>query len=107
MKRAIRPRRMSGLPAVPSVFDPMFDASLLPRSIWGEETLRGIPSDMYEEDGFYLRESRYGRVERRMLLPHDVDADAAVAEFKDGVLILTLPILEADARHEIELHGRE
>lgn len=148
MKRAIRRRRMGDLPALPDPFDRLFDESLLPRSLWGEETLRGIPLDMYEEGGaivvraavpglkrddlhvevlgdelriwgerkdetereeedYYLRENRYGRVERRMLLPHDVDADAAAAEFEDGVLTLTLPILEGDARHEIEIHDKE
>lgn len=148
MKRAIRPRRMSDLPALPAMFDRMFDESLLPRSVWGEEILQGIPVDMYEEEGaivvraavpglkredlhvevsgdqlriwgerkdetereeedYYLRENRYGRVERRMLLPHDVDAEAAEAAFEDGVLMLTLPILEGDARHEIEIHGKE
>ena len=107
MKRAIRPLRMSDLPAVPDVFDRLMGESLLPRSFWGEETLRGIPVDMYEEEDFYLRENRYGRVERRLLLPHDVDADGAVAEFEDGVLMLTLPILDGDARHEIAIQGKE
>lgn len=70
------------------VFDRVFDESLLPRSIWGEETLRGIPVDMYEEEGAIV-------------------VRAVEADFEDGVLRLTLPILERDARHEIEIHGEQ
>lgn len=36
-----------------------------------------------------------------------MNAEAAETAFEDGVPMLTLPILEGDARHEIEIHGSE
>ena len=44
-----------------------------------------------DEDSYYLREHRYGRFERRVMLPQSVSTDDARAEFDDGVLTLTLP----------------
>ena len=43
------------------------------------------------EDGYVLRERSVGRVERALPLPEGVDADAAQANFKRGVLTLTIP----------------
>jgi len=40
---------------------------------------------------FLVREQRYGVFERTLRLPAPVDAAAAQAEFKDGVLRITLP----------------
>lgn len=42
------------------------------------------------EQGFMLSERRYGRFERQVTLPADVDPEAIKAQFKDGVLTLTL-----------------
>ncbi|HYZ63934.1 MAG TPA: Hsp20/alpha crystallin family protein [Acetobacteraceae bacterium] len=44
-----------------------------------------------ERDGFILRERSIGRVERTLPLPDGVDADAAQASFKNGVLTVTIP----------------
>jgi HSP20 family protein len=44
-----------------------------------------------KEDGMMLSERRYGAFERRITLPSDVKADAVAAEFKKGVLTITLP----------------
>jgi HSP20 family protein len=41
--------------------------------------------------GYILRERSFGRVERTLPLPEDVDPDAARASFKDGVLTVTFP----------------
>jgi HSP20 family protein len=43
------------------------------------------------EDGYVLRECSVGRVERALPLPEGVDADAVQANFKRGVLTLTIP----------------
>jgi HSP20 family protein len=42
-----------------------------------------------KDDGYILRERSFGRVERTLSLPEDVDPDAAQASFKDGVLTVT------------------
>ncbi len=42
----------------------------------------------------HIRERRYGKFSRVILLPTDVQSDKAKAEFKDGILTLTLPKAE-------------
>ncbi len=42
----------------------------------------------------HVRERRYGKFSRAILLPTEVQTDKAKAEFKDGVLTLTLPKAE-------------
>jgi HSP20 family protein len=42
-------------------------------------------------NGYLLRERSFGRVERTLPLPEDVDPDAAQASFKGGVLTVTFP----------------
>jgi len=44
-----------------------------------------------DEKGYVLRERSFGRVERTLALPDGIDADAAQASFKSGVLTVTLP----------------
>lgn len=64
-------------------------------------TLKGEKREEQEagEAGRRHRECRYGRFERRLVLP-EVDADAIQATFKDGVLSVTLPKLP-EARPEV------
>ena len=43
-----------------------------------------------KEKGFLLSERRYGAFERQIALPSDVDPEGIKAQFKDGVLTVTL-----------------
>jgi len=43
-----------------------------------------------QDKGFMLSERRYGAFERRIALPDDVDPEAITAQFKDGVLTVTM-----------------
>ncbi|MGK2912489.1 MAG: Hsp20/alpha crystallin family protein [Sphingobium sp.] len=43
-----------------------------------------------KEKGFLLNERRYGSFRRQISLPADVDAEGIKAQFKDGVLTVTL-----------------
>ncbi|WP_257538427.1 Hsp20/alpha crystallin family protein [Sphingobium sp. CFD-1] len=43
-----------------------------------------------KEKGFLLSERRYGSFRRQISLPADVDAEGIKAQFKDGVLTVTL-----------------
>jgi HSP20 family protein len=67
--------------------------------IWGEAKEEKERKD----EAYYLREHRYGRVERTVTLPYTVNSDKAKAEFKDGVLNLTLPKTTETPRKEIKI----
>jgi HSP20 family protein len=56
-------------------------------------TIRGQRKSGYtvHEDQYYLRECHWGSFARTIVLPVDVDASRAEAEFKDGVLTITAP----------------
>jgi HSP20 family protein len=47
-----------------------------------------------DDTRYYLREQRYKRFARSMRLPTAINADKAEAEYKNGVLRLTLPKAE-------------
>ena len=47
-----------------------------------------------EEKAWHIREQRYGSFERSVVLPTDVVADKAKAEFENGILTITLPKAE-------------
>jgi HSP20 family protein len=44
-----------------------------------------------DKNGYLLRERSFGRVERTVPLPESINADAAQANFKSGVLTVTIP----------------
>ena len=47
-----------------------------------------------KEKAWHIREQRWGSFERSVVLPTDVVADKAKAEFEHGILIITLPKAE-------------
>jgi len=61
----------------------------------------------YEEDekqeGFLRVESTYGAFQRVLQLPQSVQADAVNAEFKDGILKITLPKADTVKTREIKI----
>ena len=52
---------------------------------------------------YHLMECAYGTFERTIVLPRNVDTDAAKARFKNGVLIVRLPKLEVDRFRSIQV----
>lgn len=56
-------------------------------------TLKGEVKQEEEkkEKAWHIREQRYGSFERSVVLPTDVMADKAKAEFENGILTITLP----------------
>ncbi len=68
-------------------------------------TIKGERSEEKEEKdkNFLRRECFYGAFERSLALPTDVDAGKAEAEYKDGVLIVTLPKKEEKKAKQIKL----
>jgi HSP20 family protein len=63
-----------------------------------------------EEEGkrgnVHFEERHYGKFQRSVSLPNTVDPDKARAEFKDGVLTLTLPKVEEAKPKHIEVKTR-
>jgi HSP20 family protein len=71
-------------------------------------TLKGeFKSDEEGERGnVHFRERRYGSFQRSIPLPTAIDADAAEAEFKDGVLKVILPKTEETRPKQIEVTAK-
>ena len=55
-------------------------------------TIQGERQQPDSGGGTWHRQERsFGKFARMLHLPNEVDADAVIAEFKDGVLTITLP----------------
>jgi HSP20 family protein len=59
-------------------------------------TIKGEAKQMAEsgDKAWHIREQRWGAFERSLMLPTDVVADKAKAEFEDGILTITMPKAE-------------
>jgi HSP20 family protein len=59
-------------------------------------TLKGETKQVEEkkDKAWHMREQRWGAFERSVVLPTDVVADKAKAEFENGILTITLPKAE-------------
>jgi len=70
-----------------------------------EVVLRGErkPAAPSAESTLHRRERWYGKFERRLEFPVDLDAERAEATFKDGVLTLALPKSPAAAARKINI----
>ncbi|MBO0749063.1 MAG: Hsp20/alpha crystallin family protein [Porphyrobacter sp.] len=64
----------------------------------GVLTLRGEKRSSRSDEQSGYSERSYGTFERRITLPSNVDEDKCSADFKDGVLTVTLPTSEEKAR---------
>lgn len=56
-----------------------------------------------EEDNFHLRESRYGKFERSFRLTDNIDRSNIAADYKDGVLTISLPKTKESLSKEIAI----
>ena len=105
-----RPLSLSGVSGMPAIDmyqtndDVVVKASLpglkaedVDITVTGETlTLRGEFKQETEEkeSSYHIREQRYGSFERSVLLPTDVKAEKAKADFENGILTITMPIAE-------------
>jgi HSP20 family protein len=72
----------------------------------GMLTLRGEKRQESDDKERGYSERFYGRFERRIQLPSNVDDKAAAADFRDGVLTVTLPkSAEAERGRRIPING--
>jgi HSP20 family protein len=71
----------------------------------GVLTLRGEKKEEQTSEGknFHRVERRYGRFERRIQLPQNVDTEKIEATFQDGVLKLTMPKAAAAKARQIKI----
>jgi HSP20 family protein len=68
--------------------------------IWGEVK----EEKEHKDEAYYMREHRYGRLERSALLPYAVNVEKSKAEFENGMLMLTLPKTAETKRKEIKVN---
>lgn len=57
-----------------------------------------------EEEGFFRTEFRYGKFQRTIPLPVPIENDQVQAEFKNGILTLTLPKAEEVRRKVVKIN---
>jgi len=55
------------------------------------------------EGAFFTEECIWGDFYRRIILPESVDIERADAKIKNGVLVLTLPLLRAEEKEKVKL----
>jgi HSP20 family protein len=58
----------------------------------------------YEEAEVYRTERFFGKFQRTVTLPAPVAADKVKAQYKDGVLTITLPKIEAAKPKQIDVN---
>ena len=91
--------------SVPGVPPSDIDISVLGDTL----RIRGQRKEEADESGegsrWILRERRFGAFERTVSLPSMVDAEAADADFKDGVLTITLPKADIARPRSIPVRG--
>jgi len=68
-------------------------------TISGQRSLEEVPEDAH----FHRRERGHGEFSRTIELPYAVDADKVEASFKDGVLNIALPKVEAEKPKQIAI----
>ena len=68
-------------------------------------TIRGEKKSSRSDDERGYSERSYGTFERRLTLPSNIDEDNCTADFRDGVLTVTLPVSEKSRGRRIPLGG--
>lgn len=87
------------LPGVdPSKVDVMVNGNLL--------TISGQREEVREKDGSvaHRRERAYGKFLRSIELPFSIDSNAVVAEYREGILSLTLPRIPEQKARKIQIN---
>lgn len=74
-------------------------------------TIRGVKEEQKEEEKeegevtYRMAERSYGEFSRSFTVPSTVDAEAISAEFRDGVLTVTMPKTAESRGRKIEIEG--
>lgn len=59
------------------------------------------------DGAFYTEECIWGEFYRRIILPESVDIDKADAKIKNGVLVITLPLLRPEEKEKVRLQVKK
>jgi len=88
---------------LPGVSEKDIDVSLVGDQLTIKGEKKSEFEDKKDEEGriYHRVERSYGAFQRTMTIPYKVDPDQVAAEFKDGVLKITLP-KPADAQKRVE-----
>jgi HSP20 family protein len=72
-------------------------------------TISAEVRDEFEDSevNWHVKELRYGKLERSVPLPTEVDLEGSEAELQNGVLTISLPKAEPGALHKIAVKARE
>jgi HSP20 family protein len=57
-----------------------------------------------KEESYHRKESAYGKFERAFTLPGEVDPNKIKADYKDGILKITIPNPEKEKAKQITIH---
>lgn len=70
-------------------------------------TIRATREDEHEvsEEDFYQKELYWGSFSRNILLPEEIDVDAAEAKEKNGLLVITLPKIDKNRKTKLQVRG--
>src|SRR5581483_8349267 len=89
-----------------SMWSPSIDVRERDNNLIISADLPGINKDEEKREGYYRSERTYGNFYRVIPLPEGANAEQARAQFKDGVLEVTVPIPEsARRRREIPIEA--
>lgn len=68
-------------------------------------TVTGSREEEKETDkkDYYSKEIRRGSFSRSVSLPSQVDAEKTVAEYKDGVLVVSMPVVMGDKKKAVKV----
>ncbi len=71
-------------------------------------TIKGVREDEreVEGDGYFQRELYWGAFSRTILLPEEVDVDAAEASEKHGILVIRLPKINKAKQTKLKIKAR-
>ena len=64
--------------------------------------ISGERKEVIEKEQYHLKESFYGTFQRQFHLPENINKDSIKAEFKDGILIISLEKIQ-DSTTKIEI----
>jgi HSP20 family protein len=73
----------------------------------GQKAEKGRAGQEMKRGTWRHREMRYGRMERSIYLPTDVDAGKTVATFENGILTLRMPKAESSKPKRIPISGQQ
>ena len=90
---------------LPGVSENDIDVSLVGDQLTIKGEKRSEHDDKKESEGFtvHRRERSYGAFQRTITIPYQIDPDQVAAQFKDGILKITLP-KPTEALHQKQGH---